>query len=198
LSGFRTSKPKNWKETYKPKKNFSETYVFFQPCVIVSFPFAGWRHLSHGGQSNTIIKHDAHGLRTTARPSQQQLSFCLMSASRQPTVIWRLLLTWWNVASDSHRVRKDKRLSLQTELRLFQAVVLSVLLYSAETWTLLASSHRRCCSISSSSSCRCCRSGGGGGVGGSSSSSSTSPNIVCQSLKFLVASICDLPDVINC
>ena len=26
----------------------------------------------------------------------------------------------------------------------------------------------------------------------------TSPNIVCQSLKFLVTSICDLPDVINC
>jgi len=26
----------------------------------------------------------------------------------------------------------------------------------------------------------------------------TSPNIACQSLKFLVASICDLPDVINC
>ena len=26
----------------------------------------------------------------------------------------------------------------------------------------------------------------------------TSPIIACQSLKFLVASICDLPDVINC
>ena len=26
----------------------------------------------------------------------------------------------------------------------------------------------------------------------------TSPNSACQSLKFLVASICDLPDVINC
>jgi len=25
-----------------------------------------------------------------------------------------------------------------------------------------------------------------------------SPTTVCQSLKFLVASICDLPDVINC
>ena len=39
--------------------------------------------------------------------------------------------------SSLSRIRHDSSLQLSTKIRLYQAVVLSVLLYAAETWTLL-------------------------------------------------------------
>ena len=40
------------------------------------------------------------------------------------------------------RVWKDKRLTLSAKIRLYQVLVVSVLLYAAETWTLLAADTR--------------------------------------------------------
>ena len=36
------------------------------------------------------------------------------------------------------RIWKDKHLTTATKVRLYQALVMSVILYAAETWTLLA------------------------------------------------------------
>jgi len=53
--------------------------------------------------------------------------------------------------SSLSRIWKDKRLTIATKVRLYQALVMSVLLYAAETWTLLAADlttleafHMRC------------------------------------------------------
>ena len=40
------------------------------------------------------------------------------------------------------RIWSDKRLTLDTKLRIYQTLVLSVLLYAAETWTLLSADVR--------------------------------------------------------
>ena len=40
------------------------------------------------------------------------------------------------------RIWSDKRLTLDTKLRIYQTLVLSVLLYAADTWTLLATDVR--------------------------------------------------------
>ena len=55
----------------------------------------------------------------------------------RPDIKRRISLTS-SVMSSLHRIWRDKRLSLPTKIRLFQALVLSVLLYVSETWTLLA------------------------------------------------------------
>ena len=44
--------------------------------------------------------------------------------------------------SSLSRIWKDKCLTTATEVRLYQALVMSVLLYVAETWTLLAADLR--------------------------------------------------------
>jgi len=43
-----------------------------------------------------------------------------------------------SVMASLHRVWKDRRLTFTTKLRVYEALILSVLLYAAETWTLLA------------------------------------------------------------
>ena len=42
------------------------------------------------------------------------------------------------VMTSLKRIRSDKRLTLDTKLRIYQTLVLSVLLYAADTWTLLS------------------------------------------------------------
>ena len=44
--------------------------------------------------------------------------------------------------SSLSRIWKDKRLTTATKVHLYQALVMSVLLYAAETWTLLAANLR--------------------------------------------------------
>ena len=56
-----------------------------------------------------------------------------------------------SVMSSLNRLWRDKILQLSTKIRLYQALVMSVLLYAAETWTLLScdektleASHMKC------------------------------------------------------
>ena len=42
------------------------------------------------------------------------------------------------VMTSLKRIWSDKRLTLDTKLRIYQTLVLSVLLYAADTWTLLS------------------------------------------------------------
>jgi len=46
------------------------------------------------------------------------------------------------VMTSLKRIWSDKRLTLDTKLRIYQTLVLSVLLYTADTWTLLSADVR--------------------------------------------------------
>jgi len=63
---------------------------------------------------------------------------CLQSSTGQCRDIKRLFGFASSTMSSLSRIRKDKRLTTATKVRLYQALVMTVLLYAAETWTLLA------------------------------------------------------------
>jgi len=63
---------------------------------------------------------------------------CLQSSTGQCRDIKRRFGFASSTMSSLSRIRKDKRLTTATKVRLYQALVMTVLLYAAETWTLLA------------------------------------------------------------
>ena len=68
---------------------------------------------------------------------------CLQSSSGQyrPDIKSRIGFASLTMLS-LPRIWKDKRLTTATKVRLYQVLVISVLLYAAETWTLLAANLR--------------------------------------------------------
>jgi len=68
---------------------------------------------------------------------------CLQSSTGQCRLdIKRCIRFASSTMSSLSRIWKDKRITTATKVRLYQALVMSVLLYAAETWTLLAADLR--------------------------------------------------------
>jgi len=144
---------------HKPGINFTdfvytdETTLFLpstadaSPCLVsfsqtpaslglkISWPKTKLQNLGHGpqppntdGGGNLVESVDSFVYLGSLQSSD---GYC------RPDLNRRIGFAASTMASLSH-VWKDKRLTVSTKIRLYQALVVSVLVYAAETWTLLA------------------------------------------------------------
>ena len=101
--------------------------------------------------SQTKIQNLGHGV--TRAPVQLQihkvtdrstyLGSDIHSSERSTPEILRRIGLASNIFGRLANVRKRTGLSLQTKIRLYNALVISVLLYGSETWTLLKVNERQ-------------------------------------------------------